>query len=134
MLFVILIIVFVISICVQCVFDDAFSFGLILLSFIGIVVSLIIIILNYVTMTGFVESNIERYDALNYKVEALTNGMGDKLGINNEEIVSEIQNWNEDLAKGKAMQRDFWVGIYIPNVYDDFERIPYENFKFTVDN
>lgn len=134
MLFIIFVIVFVISICVQFVFEDLISLAFGILSFIAIAISLFVIIINYTGVNGFIEASKERYEALNYKVEALTNGMGDKLGIKNEKIVAEIQNWNEDLARGKGLQRDFWIGIYIPNVYDDFERIPYENFQFSVDN
>ena len=37
--------------------------------------------------------------------------------------MTDIQDWNEDLAKYREIQDDFWIGIYIPNVYDQFEFI-----------
>ena len=43
--------------------------------------------------------------------------------VGKKELVSEIQYWNSDLAYRKTIQRDFWVGIYYPNVYDQFEFI-----------
>lgn len=38
--------------------------------------------------------------------------------------MDEIREWNEDLAYRKAIQRNFWVGIYYPNIYDNLEFIP----------
>ena len=37
--------------------------------------------------------------------------------------MNQIQDWNTDLAYRKTIQRNFWVGIYYPNVYDEFEFI-----------
>ena len=39
------------------------------------------------------------------------------------ELVSQIEYWNTDLAYRKTIQRDFWLGIYYPNIYDQFEFI-----------
>lgn len=37
--------------------------------------------------------------------------------------MDEIREWNGDLAYCKEIQRNFWVGIYYPNVYDNLEFI-----------
>ena len=40
-----------------------------------------------------------------------------------KELMSEIQSFNESLAFHKKMQRNFWVGIYYANIYDDIQLI-----------
>lgn len=42
------------------------------------------------------------------------------------ELVKDIREWNEDLAYNKKMQQDFWLGIFIPDIYDEFEFISLE--------
>lgn len=43
--------------------------------------------------------------------------------LQNEHYISEIIRWNTTISTGKSIQRDFWVGIFIPNIYDDFDII-----------
>lgn len=38
----------------------------------------------------------------------------------------EIREWNEDLAWYKANQNDFWIGVFIPDIFDQFEFIEYK--------
>lgn len=68
----------------------------------------------------------EKQRALEYKLES--GACRDELGLLNKEVIDEIQGWNESVSKNKILQRDFWIGIFIPNIYDDFETIDYEGF------
>ena len=45
----------------------------------------------------------------------------------NDYIIEDIVEWNEDVKFGKEFQHDKWIGIYIPNIYDDFEEIDVNN-------
>ena len=87
-----------------------------------IVTSLIIICGQHMKADAFVEESKERYKALCYKVES--ESIKDEFGLLNKEIVDEIQEWNEDVASYQELQNNFWLGIYYPNVYDQFEKIP----------
>lgn len=49
--------------------------------------------------------------------------------IGKKQLMNQIQHWNEDLAFGKEMQRDFWIGIFIPNVFDQFQHIDLDTMK-----
>ena len=73
-----------------------------------------------------IESHKARYEALVYKIES--DAYRDEFGVVNKSVIDEIQDWNEDLAYNKEIQDDFWLGIFYPNIYDDFETIDYEKF------
>lgn len=96
------------------------------LAMLAIVISLIGILIAYSEAPGLIASNEARYDALTYKMESTT--CRDEFGFLSKEVIDEVQNWNEDLAGNKAMQRNFWIGIYIPNIYDSFEFIDYHSY------
>ena len=87
----------------------------------AIIISLCIMAHNYIGIDAKVAGYQKRYEALTYQYE--NNFYDNDNDIGKKELVSEIQYWNSDLAYHKTIQRDFWVGIYYPNVYDQFEFI-----------
>lgn len=87
----------------------------------AIIISLCIMAHNYIGIDAKVSGYQKRYEALTYQYE--NNFYDNDNDIGKKELVSEIQCWNSDLAYRKTIQRDFWVGIYYPNVYDQFEFI-----------
>lgn len=89
---------------------------------IAFVVMLIVVIVNNVGIEASIESNKQRYESLIYQAENNLYENDNDLG--KKELVNQIQEWNEDLAKGKALQDDFWVGIFYADIYDEFDFIP----------
>lgn len=63
-----------------------------------------------------------QYESLTYQLE--NNLYDNDNDIGKKELMDEIHEWNGNLAYCKKIQRNFWVGIYYPNVYDNFEFIP----------
>lgn len=94
----------------------------------GIIMAVMVIILayNYTGVNAQVEKSKERYNAITYKVES--GACRDEFGLLNKEVIDEIQDWNESITYNKNIQEDFWVGIFIPNVYDQFEIIDYTKY------
>lgn len=86
-----------------------------------IVISLCIMACNYIGIDAEVAGYQKRYEALTYQYE--NDFYDNDNDVGKKELVSEIQCWNSGLAYRKTIQRDFWVGIYYPNVYDQFEFI-----------
>ena len=93
-----------------------FAIGLV-----GTIVSVAFLCVNYIGVDGDVKSNQVKYDSLMYQYENCLYDNDNDVG--KKELISEIQSWNEDLAWYKTMQRNPWIGIYIPNVYDQFDFI-----------
>ena len=87
----------------------------------AIIISLCIMAHNYIGIDAKVSGYQKRYEALTYQYE--NDFYDNDNDVSKKELVSEIQYWNSDLAYHKTIQRDFWVGIYYPNVYDQFEFI-----------
>lgn len=44
-------------------------------------------------------------------------------GINTN--ILEIRDWNKEVLLNQAHQRNFWTGIFVPNIYDGLETIEY---------
>ena len=89
-----------------------------------IVFSLIYIILSYTGVDSRIAKNHATYESLVYQYENNIYDNDNDLG--KKELMDEIREWNEDLAYYQEVQDDFWLGIYYPNVFDQFEFIEYK--------
>lgn len=89
---------------------------------IAFVIMLIVVIVNNVSVEASIEANKQRYESLIYQAENNLYENDNDLG--KKELANQIQKWNEDLARGKALQDDFWVGIFYADIYDEFDFIP----------
>ena len=89
---------------------------------IAFVIMLIFVIVNNVGVEASIEVNKQRYESLIYQAE--NNLYENDNDFGKKELANQIQKWNEDLANGKALQDDFWVGIFYADIYDEFDFIP----------
>lgn len=90
----------------------------------AVVCMLIILAATYIGVDAEKAVNDERYESLKYQYEHEFYENDNDVG--KKELVGEIQKWNEDLAKHKIMQRNLWVGIFVPNIYDEYQFIRLE--------
>ena len=88
---------------------------------IAIVVSIAIMADRYSHADADVAKYQKRYESLTYQYE--NDFYNNDNDVGKYELVSQIECWNTDLAYRKTIQRDFWLGIYYPNIYDQFEFI-----------
>jgi hypothetical protein len=87
-------------------------------------VSLFTIILTHGTTKATIETDKIKYESLVYKVESGSYDNED--GSLRKDVLDEVEQWNEDVTSNKMLQRNFWIGIYIPNIYDDYKTIDYK--------
>lgn len=127
MLFFIFIALFAISV-LAIIYTDEMS-GWHLLATIAVVLTLIALLIStirlasvYINADASVAKWETQYESLTYQLE--NNLYDNDNDIGKKELMDEIREWNGNLAYCKEIQRNFWVGIYYPNVYDNFEFIP----------
>lgn len=100
---------------------------IIVIAGIAIIISLLCICSSYIGIDAYVAKNQERYEALTYKIES--GACRDELGLLSKEVIDEIQEWNEDVKYHQNIQDDFWMGVYYPNIFDQFKTIEYTSYN-----
>ena len=91
------------------------------IGFIVAIIMLVVIVVENTNVDAYVAENQMRYEMLVYQYENDIYDNDNDLG--KRDLMEDIQEWNEDLAYYRKAQDDFWVGIFHPNVYDQFEFI-----------
>lgn len=90
----------------------------------AVVVMFIVMLINYCCAEPFVERMNVRYETLTYQYE--NNFYDNDNDVGKYELMQDIREWNEDLAAKKVAQHNFWYGIFVPDIYDQFEFIELE--------
>ena len=105
--------------------DFEFYIGLtdVILGF-ALVISLIVLFGSHLGVSADIEFNKEEYNNLCYQLDKIKYDDGISLG--EQKILKQVKDWNEDLAFKQKIQKDFWLGCYYPNIYDQFKFIEYK--------
>lgn len=105
------------------IFVIFFGFTMALICTIAFLISSIFIITSYTGQQAKIEKNQKIYESLVYQYN---NNIYEDSVLGKKELYDQIQEWNEDLAYYQNIQDDFWIGIYYPNIFDQFEFIEYK--------
>lgn len=89
-----------------------------------IIISGGIIAINHIGVDGDIAGYNRRYESLVYQYENDIYDNDNDLG--KRELMADIEEWNCDLASRQHYQDNFWIGIFYPNIYDQFEFIEYK--------
>ena len=93
-------------------------------SALGIVISGLVIGMTYIDIDACAAEKHEEYKSLVYQLENDVYNNDNDIG--KKELYDAVREWNEDLAYKKVIQNDYWLGIYVPDIYDQFEFIEWE--------
>lgn len=85
----------------------------------ALIVSGAIIFINQLGKDGDIASMQSKYDSLAYQYanEIYSNDIAKR------DLMADIEKWNANLARNQKDQHDFWIGVFIPDIYDQFEFI-----------
>lgn len=100
---------------------SAIGFGMAALAVFFLILELSFVAAGNIGAAGKSAEYKARYESLSYQQE------NDLYDNNNDigklELYQEIQEYNEKVAKGKALQSDPWVGAFYPDIFDGLELI-----------
>ena len=105
---------------------NGFSITLIVISIIAliaIVISSLVILISYACAGGERAMLEAEYEALVWEVENhIYDDNGDDV-VGKKELYNQVREWNKDLACHQYYEKNFWVGIFCPDIYSDLKPI-----------
>ena len=84
-------------------------------------IEIIVFGVNYIGVNANIQKMNSKHDMLVYQYENDIYDNDNDLG--KRDLFEDICKWNEDLAWHKEAQDDVWIGIFIPDIYDQFDFI-----------
>ena len=94
---------------------------------IGSIVSVLVMVGMHADAAAQKAKLNETYTAIEYKITS--GACRDELGLLTKEVIDEAQEYNETISYHKTMQDSFWLGVYVPDIYNDFELIDYTQYN-----
>jgi hypothetical protein len=94
-----------------------------ILAALAVLISGLVIAAQHITADAYIAENHEKYKSLTYQLENDLYDNDNDFG--KKALYDEIREWNEDLAHYRTVEKDFWLGIFYPDVFDQFEFIEY---------
>ena len=86
-------------------------------SIICLVISIVFFGINYIGASSYKASLLEEQRILTYQIENKFYENDIEYGKN--ELFRDITEFNAFIQGHRELTKDFWVGIYMPNIYDD---------------
>ena len=108
--------------------DNLYDIGVIFTVAFGLLLAIELVVMgvNYMGLKGSIKKDEQRFDALINQYEAVMDDKNYTLAHYN--LIKDVEKWNETLAWHEENQHDFWIGPFIPDIYDKYEYITLNMF------
>ena len=95
------------------------AFGILIVMIIALLISFTIFACVYETSVKDSAKLDEEYAIYTYQLEhgSFSNDVGDTLG--SVELFENIKYYNVKVRSGQYWEKNFWLGIYVPNIYSN---------------
>jgi len=106
-------------------YEGAVNFIGVMLSIVCIITCITMIIAHsviFLSADGTAAALQARYDTLTYQIEHHLYE-DEVMSVSMRDFMKEITEWNTELATNQALQDNIWVGIFYPNIYNNFNFI-----------
>ena len=98
-------------------------FVIVVIAAIAILISSIILLVNY-SMAGGERARLEvEYETLSWEVENQVYHDGGDDVVGKKELYNQVREWNKALARNQYYEKNFWIGIFVPDIYGDLKPI-----------
>lgn len=107
---------------------EVISFILMWVCGIATVACLFVMAISYIDIDAKIEKRNAVYDSLVYQYENdVFDNDDDEIG--KKELYNQIEDWNAKVSYWQNIQDDLWLGIFYPNVFDQFKLIEYKEVE-----
>ncbi len=90
------------------------------------IIALTAMAVNYICADAAIAKKQQHQEFL---VAQYKTGVYDGLALSQYHLLQQIDEWNCSLAEKQKLTHDYWVGIFLPNYYDDLEYITVNLFE-----
>lgn len=94
----------------------------------GIVLGAMVLLLasTYLGLDADVSAYQNRYEMLVWQAESNVYSDDSTESLSKYNLIQDISKWNDEISRKKALQHNYWVGPFYPDIYDQFKIIdPY---------
>ena len=111
----------IIGFTIYLVCDSVWAGAISILTLIATLIMSIAIGITYINADAHLKECQEYQRILSYQLE--NNLYDNDNDYGKRELYVAVESWNTQLTYKKEMQDNFWVGIFIPNIYNDLDLI-----------